>query len=206
LLQRLIDVQISTNDDIFRWSLTQSSKFMVKSMYLDLLNDNTVYLHKYLWKMKVPLKTNIFMWFLHRKEILIKDDLIKINCQGCKKVYLCDHDETIQHLFIHCPFARIIWQIIHMYFNITPPLSIAHLFGIGLMELQNLRRQTFEWEFVLYSQLYGMFAMTLSLTNHVFCNSCRLFIWLSARSVCGPISSRWSSTRPWILGAAIWRW
>jgi hypothetical protein len=50
LLHRLIDVQIEPHDDEFRWSLTKSGRFIVKSMYLDLLNDNTVYLHKYLWK------------------------------------------------------------------------------------------------------------------------------------------------------------
>jgi hypothetical protein len=48
-------------------------------MYLDLLNGNTGYLDKYLWKMKVPLKIKIFMWFVHRKEILTKDNLVKRN-------------------------------------------------------------------------------------------------------------------------------
>jgi hypothetical protein len=48
LLHRLIDVQLENHDDEFRWRLTQTGKFTVKSMYLDLLNDNTVYLHKYL--------------------------------------------------------------------------------------------------------------------------------------------------------------
>jgi hypothetical protein len=38
----------------------------------DLLNDNIVYLHKYLWKMKVLLKTKIFMWFIQWKEILLR--------------------------------------------------------------------------------------------------------------------------------------
>jgi hypothetical protein len=75
LLHRLIDVQLENHDDEFRWRLTQIGKFTVKSMYLDLLNDNTVYLHKYLWKMKVPLKTKVFMWFVQRKEILTKDNL-----------------------------------------------------------------------------------------------------------------------------------
>jgi hypothetical protein len=46
-------------------------KFAVKPMHLDPLNDNTIYLHKYLWKMKVPLKTKIFMWFVQRKLLLL---------------------------------------------------------------------------------------------------------------------------------------
>jgi hypothetical protein len=40
LLQRLIDVQLETHDDEFSWSLTQFVRFTIKSMYLDLLNDN----------------------------------------------------------------------------------------------------------------------------------------------------------------------
>jgi hypothetical protein len=111
LLHRLIDVQFHPHDDEFKWSLTQSGSFTVKSMYLDLLNDNTIYLHKYLWKLKVPLKTKIFMWFVQRKEILTKDNLLKRNWQGSSKCYFCDHDESIQHIFIKCPFAKIIWQI-----------------------------------------------------------------------------------------------
>jgi hypothetical protein len=38
----------------------------------------------------------------------------------------------VQHLFIECAFAKIIWTIIHMALNITPPISINHLFGTWL--------------------------------------------------------------------------
>jgi hypothetical protein len=33
LLHRLIDVQLENHDDEFRWRLTQTGEFMVKSMY-----------------------------------------------------------------------------------------------------------------------------------------------------------------------------
>jgi hypothetical protein len=97
-------------------------------MYLDLLNDQTVYLKKYIWKIKVPLKIRIFMWFLHRKVILTKDNLLKRNWHGCAKCCFCDENETIEHLFITCPFAKIIWRIVSMTFNITPPSNISNLF------------------------------------------------------------------------------
>jgi hypothetical protein len=132
LLHRLIDAQLETHDDEFRWWLTQTGKFMVKSMYLYLLNDNTVYLHKYLWKMKVHLKTKIFMWFVQRKEILTKDNLFKRNWPGSTKCCFCEQNESIEHLSINCPFAKIIWQIVYMIFNITPPVSIVHMFGTWL--------------------------------------------------------------------------
>jgi hypothetical protein len=50
--------------------------FSVKKMYTDLLKDHTVFLKKYIWKIKVPLKIRIFMWFLYKKVILTKDNLI----------------------------------------------------------------------------------------------------------------------------------
>jgi hypothetical protein len=41
------------------------------------MNEHTKYLQKYLWKMKVPLKIRLFMWFLHKKVILTKVNLKK---------------------------------------------------------------------------------------------------------------------------------
>jgi hypothetical protein len=82
--------------------------------------------------MKVPLKIKIFMWFVHRKEILMKDNLVKRNWQGSSKCCFCDHEEIVQHLFIHYLFAKIVWSIVRMALNITPPLNINHLFGTWL--------------------------------------------------------------------------
>jgi hypothetical protein len=99
LVSRLIEIELSDAKDVLRWTLTDSKVFTVKSMYLDYLNGHTDYLRKYIWKIKVPLKIRIFMWFLHRKVILTKDNLIKRNWHGNTKCSFCDHDETIQHLF-----------------------------------------------------------------------------------------------------------
>jgi hypothetical protein len=96
---------------------------------MELLNGHIVFLKKYIWKMKVPLKIKIFMWFLHKKVILTKDNLAKRNWQGCVKCCFCDQDETIQHLFISCPFTKMIWRIIYMAFNIPPPSNITNMFG-----------------------------------------------------------------------------
>ena len=79
--------------------------------------------------MNVPLKIKIFMWFLYRRVLLTKDNLAKRNWQGCKTCCFCDKEESIQHLFISCPFAKILWRIIHMAFNIPSPKNITNLFG-----------------------------------------------------------------------------
>jgi hypothetical protein len=62
-------------------------------MYEEYLNEDARYLQKYIWKLKVPLKIRIFMWFLHRKELPIKDNLSKRNCTGYKKCAFCDSEE-----------------------------------------------------------------------------------------------------------------
>jgi hypothetical protein len=77
LVQRLMSVKLIDEPDHFKWRLTAYGIFSVKSLYADFLNDHTKYLQKYLWKMKVPLKIRIFMWFLHKKVMLTKDNLLK---------------------------------------------------------------------------------------------------------------------------------
>jgi hypothetical protein len=66
--------------------LTNSGSYTVESFYLDLLNDNTKYRWKYILNMKVPLNIKVFMWFLHRKVILTKHNLINRNLTRVKNV------------------------------------------------------------------------------------------------------------------------
>jgi hypothetical protein len=67
LLQRLILVNLTEDQDVFGWKLTISSLLSIKSVYADMMNGHTVFLRKYIWKMKVPLNIKIFMWFLYKK-------------------------------------------------------------------------------------------------------------------------------------------
>jgi hypothetical protein len=100
----------------------------VKSLYLGLMNDHTPFLRKYLWMIKVPLKIRSFMWFLFRRVLLTKDNLAKRNWVGSKKCCHCDQDKIIQHIFIECPFAGVVWLIIHLSFNLPPPKNITNMF------------------------------------------------------------------------------
>jgi hypothetical protein len=106
LVDRVIHIQLSNKQDKFGWSLSRSGCFTVKSMYLDLMNGHAKYLRKYIWKIKVPLKIKIFMWFRHHKVLLTKNNLVKRSWQGNKSCSFCHKDETIQHLFFKCPFAK----------------------------------------------------------------------------------------------------
>ena len=66
------------------------------------------FLRTYLWKLKIPLKVKIFMWFLDRKVVLTKDNLSKRNWHGCTKCSFCAAEETVEHLFTSCPLAKLV--------------------------------------------------------------------------------------------------
>ena len=131
LLSRLIEVQLSNEKDVFSCDLKSSSRFTVKSLYLDFMSGYVSCHQRFIWKKKVPLKIKIFMWFLYRKVILTKDNLTRRNWHGCKKCCFCDQDETIQHLFITCPLACMVWRIVYLAFNIRPLLTLQTCLGIG---------------------------------------------------------------------------
>jgi hypothetical protein len=86
LVASIAHIQLSDENDIFKWNLLPSGQFSVKSMYNFLINNAKVFYHKPLWNLKVPLKIKVFMWYLLRGVILTKDNLARPNWHGNKKV------------------------------------------------------------------------------------------------------------------------
>ena len=126
---RLDSIQLVEGSDRFWWNLTKNGKFTVDSMYRALIQpDIPVDNNKKIWKMKIPLKTKVFAWYLRRGVILTKD-LAKHNWHGSRKCVFCQHDETIKHLFFQCEFARSIWSAIQIGSTLHPPRSVANIFG-----------------------------------------------------------------------------
>ena len=77
-----MDVHLSQQPDQLRWKLTQNGVFLVKSMYVDIINSRIIPRSLHIWKVKVPLKIKVFMWFVHKQVILTKDNLAKRNWTG----------------------------------------------------------------------------------------------------------------------------
>ena len=101
-------------------------------MYIDVINSSAIPSSKYVWKVKVPLKIKVFMWFVHKQVILTKDNLAKHNWTEPTRCSFCDRYETIKHFFLDCPLAKVLWQTVHIAFNITPLNSVSTLFGTWL--------------------------------------------------------------------------
>ena len=73
--------------------------------------------------------------------ILTNDNFARRNWHEMKTCCFCHEDETIQHLFFDCRFARMTWALIHMAFRISKPFNVSNLFGTWLSGFdRNIRK------------------------------------------------------------------
>ena len=79
LVAQVSNFNLTQGRDTFSWHLTKSGQFTVRSMYLHLANHNFPFRHKFIWKLKVPLKIKIFLWYLQKGVLLTKDNLRRKN-------------------------------------------------------------------------------------------------------------------------------
>jgi hypothetical protein len=86
-------------------------------------------LKKYIWKMKVSLKIKVFMWFLHRKVVLTRDNHGKRNWEGNTSCYFMTKMNYSTCILYKWPLAKIVWSVVHMTFGLAPPKNIKNLFG-----------------------------------------------------------------------------
>jgi len=98
----VVDVKLTNRRDPFVWRLHQNGSFTVKSMYRALLG---LPYNNIIWKLKLPLKIKVFLWYLYKGVILTKDNIARRHWQGDNKSCFCSSEETIQHLLFDCHIA-----------------------------------------------------------------------------------------------------
>jgi hypothetical protein len=129
LVARVSYIDLVDGKDHFKWPLMKNILFTVRSMYLDALDADPPFQHRKIWKWKLPLKIKNFLWFLQRGVVLTKDNLAKKIWKGSQKCVCCNMNETIQHHFLDCPLAKMIWRFTFYATNLSQPRSINHMFG-----------------------------------------------------------------------------
>jgi hypothetical protein len=81
--------------------------------------------------------------------------LAKPNWNGCQKCCFCDSLETVQHLFLSCPFAKIVWCMIYLTYNLPPLLTLRICFLVGWTGWKKLIELGYELVYRLYVGLFG---------------------------------------------------
>ena len=71
------------------------------------------------------------MRFVYKEVVMPKGNLAKRSLDGSKWCCFCDQDESVQHLFLKCPLAKLLWRTIHVSFNVFSPSTISNLFATG---------------------------------------------------------------------------
>ena len=100
LVAKITHINWTNESDLFIWNLHNNGQFTVHSMYLHMINQNTPFSHKLIWKLKIPLKIKIFLWYLQKEVILTKDNLIKRNWKGSQKRCFYNCNKTIKYFFL----------------------------------------------------------------------------------------------------------
>lgn len=126
LVNRLMTANLTQEHDVFRWKLHTSGVFSIKSMYSDLVNDGEPFHHRFFWKLKVPLKIKIVMWYLHRRVILTKDYVKKHEWHGCTKCCFLGGQFSI--LFLQGPLTKLLWCSTHVASNLPPLINCTNMF------------------------------------------------------------------------------
>ena len=128
LCASIAHIQLDDSSDCFRWNYHQNGQFSVRSMYLHLINNGYIDRNKFIWKLKMPLKIKIFMWYLLKGVVLTKDNLARKNFNGSLRCSFCMKNETIHHLFIDCHYAKFIQRAVQFSFGLYLPRSISDIF------------------------------------------------------------------------------
>lgn len=140
LVAQIAHVRLNNKMDTFLWNLTSRGIFSVQSIYNNLLANDNVVTNKDIWKIKMPLKIKVFMWYLCRGVTLTKDNLVKSNWKGNANCSFCGRKETIDHFFFHCHYAKNLWQLFQIQCGVRHPHNVTHLFGSWLDGREVMRR------------------------------------------------------------------
>jgi hypothetical protein len=114
----------------FAFTWCRSKKvFSTQSMYKDIMKEECTPHRCINWKVKLPLKIKVFLWYFNQRVILTKDNLVKRKWKGMRNANFFYSKESIRHLFFDWRMARLVWGAVDITFGFRPPTIMSSLFG-----------------------------------------------------------------------------
>lgn len=101
---------------LFYWTrkfvLVLGEVYSVRSMYKWLERNIHGSHHRWIWKAKIPLKIQIFLWLLFHHAVLTRDNTRKKNWSGSPVCSFFDQLESARHFFFTCGVACVVWRLV----------------------------------------------------------------------------------------------
>jgi hypothetical protein len=126
LAQPLDNLEHSDSDDI--WSYRWGHSFSPIRVYLHHISSRQIHPgFKWLWKTSVQKWHKVFFW------LLLKDRLSTRNILWCRNQVIPSYDcvlcnprveETLEHLFLNCNFARSCWASLNLFIPHGDPFEV----------------------------------------------------------------------------------
>lgn len=113
LLALVREVQLGGGRDTVLWSFEPNGKYTTRLLYKFITSDGvTDTLMVDVWKCKIPMKIQIFLWMAFRDRIQAKMQLKKRRWSGPGECKLCGQEENTGHILFQCPLACFLWIFI----------------------------------------------------------------------------------------------
>nr|ABF96840.1 retrotransposon protein, putative, LINE subclass [Oryza sativa Japonica Group] len=82
VVSKVISIKLTEQNGTFLWEIQKNGRFSVNSMYKAIMYREVVPKKDMIWKLRIPLKIKIFLWYLKNGVILTKDNLAKRKWKG----------------------------------------------------------------------------------------------------------------------------
>ncbi|KAF7821715.1 ribonuclease H [Senna tora] len=117
--QNVLQVPVSRChfNDMLAWKGSSNRVYKVKLGYHRLMEEDSLFLQQgsfqwsNFWKIKAPPRLLMFLWRVYNNALPNLHNLRRHHSQIYTTCQMCDREEeeTLDNLFVRCPFARAIW-------------------------------------------------------------------------------------------------